>query len=501
MKKKYHPFLSCLLLVAILLALFFYFDYQHILFLRPKSQHRPRQCDSSSFVLMFYHFKYSLFYPHTHSNLGKDGLSIGEFPIIYYFDSLLYRIFGVKEYLIKLVNYLLFYAGMVYLFKLCCMFFNKKYVAYLVIIFVSSIPIVSFYAITALPNVTALSFTIIGLFYCINFINQKQKVYLFLSIVFFSLSILLKMSAAIVYLSICIVFIFYAIIHNRIYLHTRLNLLFFLITPIFFVIAWYLWTQYCVTKLGAAPFLLQIVPIWKENSIGKSDIIERIYSEWWQTIMYKPMIIFFIVGLFAIFISKEINNATKLFFLSILVGSIAYFLLFYFQFYHHDYYYLELLPLFIVIFVFTLFIICRLNNRILKNVLILTVSIAVLLNVLNAKKIMSYRYSDAYIWDNDYDDYETLGEKLDAIGSTFKDQVVIVGDSGFNTAQYLIDRRGWTDYNGTSLNQIKQYINTGAKYLICKSGYIDTHLDIKPLIDKLVIKHNSLYVYEFKTPK
>lgn len=498
MKRQHQILLSFFILVVVLLMLFFYFDYHHILFLRPKSQHRPRQCDSSSFVLMFYHFKYSLFYPHTHSNLGQNGLSIGEFPIIYYFDSLLYRIFGVKEYLIKLVNYLLFCTGMIYLFKLCRIFFNKAYIPYLVIIFVSSIPIVSFYAITALPNITALCFTIIGLYYCISFINKNRKIYLFLSILFFSLSVLLKMSAAIVYLSICVVFIFYAIFHNRIYLHTRLNLLLFLIAPVFFVLAWYLWTHYCITKLGAAPFLLQTVPIWKENSIGKSDIIERIYSEWWQTIMYKPMIVFFIVGLFSIFISKEINNTTKLFFLSILCGCTAYFLLFYFQFYHHDYYYLEILPLFIFIFVFTLFIICRLNNKILKNVLILTVSIAVLLNVINAKKIMSYRYSNAYIWDNDYDDYETLGEKLDAIGSTFKDQVVIVGDSGFNTAQYLINRRGWTDYNGTSLNQINQYINVGAKYLICKSDYVETHLEIKPLINKLVIKHNSLYVYEFK---
>ena len=93
-------------------AIIFVKDGGKAIHLRPQSVHVWRQTDCVSYALNYYQNNQPFFEPQTHTQTGKNGHTVSEFPIIYYMAGKLYHIFGPKEAIIRAINFAVFFIGM-----------------------------------------------------------------------------------------------------------------------------------------------------------------------------------------------------------------------------------------------------------------------------------------------------------------------------------------------------------------------------------------------------
>ena len=184
-------------LVLLLLLLSWAYSYVQILPLRPGSVHQWRQADCLSLADNYYQGNWNLFQPSLNilfSDNESSGKSAGEFPLLYYFVAILWKLFGKHEYIFRLVTIAISFAGMFALFKLSFGILKDYFWALFSVIFLFSSPIYVFYTNNFLVNVPAFSVMLIAVWYFYRFWQSSENKFLYLSMGFFLLVGLLKIS-------------------------------------------------------------------------------------------------------------------------------------------------------------------------------------------------------------------------------------------------------------------------------------------------------------------
>jgi hypothetical protein len=105
-------------LLVLIVVLSLVFEYNHILHMPPQSMHDWRQADCASFAMMYYDHGMNFFEPKVFNLLMGGGHAAGEFPILYYFVAILYKVFGPHEFIFRLVFSLIFFVGLINLGKI-----------------------------------------------------------------------------------------------------------------------------------------------------------------------------------------------------------------------------------------------------------------------------------------------------------------------------------------------------------------------------------------------
>ena len=109
--------LYTILFILVILILSGYYQYHKTLFYPPQSVHAWRQADCASLTLNYYKYGMKFFNPRIHLLMADNGTSgycsPSEIPIFYYTVAVLYKLFGVNESIIKLINLLIFLTGLV----------------------------------------------------------------------------------------------------------------------------------------------------------------------------------------------------------------------------------------------------------------------------------------------------------------------------------------------------------------------------------------------------
>ena len=197
------------ILFVVLSLSFFVFDYHNILQKHPQTVHQWRQCDGGAIAMHYVHNKLNPFDPGVY-NLHGNGKTVAEFPIIYYVDACIISIVGYhyRDVVIRMVNLLIFYLGLLYLFKIGLLVLKRWYWALLPVLFYAACPIVTYYAATSVPNVPASAILCIGIFYLLNYLQQKETKPLFLAIFFVAIAGMIKSTVLTPYLAICGVLFF-----------------------------------------------------------------------------------------------------------------------------------------------------------------------------------------------------------------------------------------------------------------------------------------------------
>lgn len=489
--------LNRILFIFLCTFLFFYFSYNKTIFLRPQSQHQWRQCDGSSFALMYFHEHNALFFPKTHNLNGENGNTIGEFPIIYYLDGLLYRIFGYHECIIKIVNYLFFLFGLWYLNLLLFRYTKNNLLACLVVAIAATFPLVAYYAVTSLPNVPAFSFSIAAIYYLLVYADDKKRINFIWSVLFFSCVALLKPTTLVLFLSINSILLINNFYKEKLQsFTTKMQQYLFLIVPLLMLVGWLCWTKIYVKQYHAEPFLLSIKPIWEKIDQSRSEIWNRIHYDWWNVMMYKP-ILWITCAMAAFTLFSKINRTLKSILILCVLANFAYFILFFNQFYHHDYYLLEFIWLIIWIIVASSILINNNKNKYLRYSFYVLLLFMAFKNGLNAKEILTARYAETYKWDDFYNDFFDIKPELVKKGMVYTDKVVVAEDKSFAISLYLMDQIGWTEiYEPVTFDKLMQYKNLGAKYFICKQDYFNQHEEYKTLTNQLFLKHKSILIFK-----
>mgnify|MGYP005849226601 CR=1 FL=1 len=95
----------------------------------------------------------------------------GEFPGLYFFIALLWKLFGYHEYIFRVVNTLIAFLGLFALFRTLQMIIDNLFYSLTLSLLLFTSPIFAYYANNFLTDVPALSMALIGwyFFVCVKF--------------------------------------------------------------------------------------------------------------------------------------------------------------------------------------------------------------------------------------------------------------------------------------------------------------------------------------------
>jgi len=476
------------------------------------SIHRWRQTDCLSITKNYYKNGFNFFKPEVHNQYGDNlttGYTVGECPIYYYFIALLYKLFGPHEYIFRIVNLILLFVGLFYLFKLTQLFIKDIFYAFFIpyIIFTSTALV--YYGNNYLTDPIAFAFSIIALYHFFKSSIQLSKLSLTLFFIFITMAALLKITAAISVIALISVYIISLIFSNFFNNKTYFPLgkLRYLIGSLFFILivaGWYFFAiSYKKEHLSTGYFSTRTYPIWIYNIKEITEWLNHIVKYQFAKAFNLSTHLLILTGFIFLIISYKKTKSIELAFVVLLtIGSILFFILWFFAFVRHDYYFINLLivPVFILIFSVRLFIkifpIIS-NNRYVKLFLLLFL----FFNIYKTNRSIYDRYYSfpSFHLTNDYS-YKIIKPYLLGIGIQEDDKIISLPDDIPSYSLYLMDMKGWTWFNKETQDStgITTLIDKGAKYLIYQGSLKDYHSFLKPFMKKQIGQFFNLSIYNLQ---
>jgi len=523
------------LFFALLLGISFAYNYQHILFLRPYSVHQWRQCDCLSIAYNYYKEGMHFFRPVTHwcGPNGDGKVSTSECPLIYYGVACLWKIFGYHEFIYRLVTIAISFTGLFFLYKLAYELLSDHLLAIMVSLFLFASPIFAFYTNNFLVDVPALCFAIIGWYFFVRFLKTPVNKLFYISILFFMLAGITKLSSLIAFAPILILVgleLFGMKLNkgNKIFASPLK-----MTVPIalaFAIIA--LWTLYVLrynSHLDIRVFSTQMFPIWQFDFSQCKNLLHSFYHDLLPQ-FYNASMLIIIAALFIalIVLHKKINSLFLFTTLCIAVCIVIYFLLWFQVFDVHDYYMINILvivPCVLITFLHYL----KKNHASFFASATLKIMLGLLLglNIYYTAVRTSCKYpksdgskiTEGFMVDKSTADlwnwfhwnygvymkaYETIESYNRSIGIKREDKVVSIPDNSVNISLYLMDQKGFDDYyypTMEDLPRLEQYILLGAKYLFVNDSNLLQAYWIKPYITHPIGRYKNIQIYNLQSPE
>ncbi len=435
-KKYYHPKIAGFIFVSVFTILFFIYDFDDILLMRPQSIHQWRQCDCLSFTQTYYKDGNNFFEPKV-LYLGTDntGKTATEFPIIYYTIAQIWKIFGKHEFIYRAFVLILSFFGLFSLFKMSEDILKDSFLALWISFILFSSPMLVYYANNFLMNVPAFSIALVALYYFYLFYKYSVNKYLYISVLFYSLAGLIKIPALTSFVAIIGLLLF----EQLKILKTEKKIFFdlkrqfpALLLVIILVGSWYLYAAYYNEQYNSGMFLIGILPIWMDDLARIKHIIDNIQILWIDSYQSSIIqVVAIIMYLFIIILKKY--NQKHLWLISIFLsfGFISFIILWFDVFDNHDYYLINQLIFMISIFITFFFALKQYNLKIFNSTIFrFTLFILLIINIIHCKKVIKLRYNG---WPNQYHlnvtkPLETITPYLRSIGIKYKDTVLFIQD-------------------------------------------------------------------------
>lgn len=514
----------------VLIVMCFLYNYHEILFSGPYSTHLWRQADCLSITKNYCEDNLSFFEPEVHWIGDKGhGRTISEFPIIYYTVAQLWKIFGQKEFLFRLINILIVFSGLFSLFKLSKQILEDTFWSYFIPIFLFTSPLLIFYTNNFLANTPAFGLALTGTYFYYKHWEEKSNKLLIYSMITFTLAGLIKITSLIIFIAILAV-IFLNGLNKLIRKENTFKGLFRQLSPFFIVgsliFIWYGYACYYNSINHKNLFLQEIFPIWELSPEKRKETFNLFYKNLLPAYFNKKVLLgIFTLYLFSFFHYKSINK--KLFSILIItsIGIILYGILWFRALHVHDYYLTNLLifiPLVLIAFLEYF------KNKwpgIYKNYIVKGLITGLVLGLIgqgaliNRLKYNTKEYSpickyfinketrDYWSWVHwDYKNeklaFETVEPYLRSLGISRTDKVLSMSDWSINITLYFMDQKGLTKYGFSWLDdnqRIEFAKEQGCKYMIIS----DKDLKKTEIRDKYlqhqIGKHKNLSIFKLGT--
>lgn len=525
LKNKNFIFVFLFLIICLI------YNYAYIFALRPGAIHQWRQTDCLSFVQNYYEGGVRFFEPSI-NYIGENGngKTVSEFPILYYIVALLWKIFGKHEFLFRLLNFSIAFLGLFYLFKLARVVLKKNFWAIILPMILFTSPLFVYYTNNFLSNIPAFSLTFPGWFYFYKFYTKEKNKYLYVSMFFFMMAGLLKVSSAISFFTLFIVY-FIELFHiftlkkdKKIFFKPLLHVIPFILV-LAIISLWYLFAFHYNEINNGGFFLQGILPIWEIGGEKIKLILFNLYNDllpqFFSKFLLDLALILFVVMLI---FYKRVNKLFFVIMISLFGAVICYLILFFQVFDVHDYYLIDLLIFPVAIF-FTFLVFLKENFEGILNSKIFKVSIVIVLtfniyycavnnrmkynsNDFLAKNSFLFTKTQIDLWNWTRWHYgctikacETITPYLRSIGIQRSDYVISIPDRSLNISLYLMDQVGNTDlfYEPAYGEQnIRKFIKRGAKYLIINDPDLLTQDYVKPFIKKKIGQYKNVTIYDLR---
>lgn len=469
---------------------------QQLIVLPPCSIHLWRQTDCLSFTHHYYDNGLNFFDSQMFNFLFKENTSaktVGEFPIVYYLVAALWKVFGVHVWIFRLFTYVLFILGLYAIYQTILGIIKDVAWSLFIVLLSFTSPVIVNYSVNFLPDMHAMSLSLIATHMFYKYCTTHRLRHFYWSILFFTLTGLIKPTALIPFGIILGLFCLESIPFNiglsfKIFRHKGHHLLGFL--ALFVANAlWLIWVGYYNEKYGGWFTHNTIFPMWNYTSAELSAyarsfrafLINQAFS---RTTLY---LLCAIPLLFYVSIRKSDRFITIVFTLG-LIGCACFAILF-FKWDVHDYYMLVLLIFPLLMLSSGIMLMKKINPLLANSNGIKLLAIALLCyNVWYCKSNIEMRYkpndgktylsssSEREVADFKFDNWSynkytlaltQIETYLDSIGVSVNDKVISVPDDTFGTSLYLMNRRGWTGFGMPySVNNFCKRIRHGAKYLV-----------------------------------
>lgn len=470
-----HPSYRFLFLLLVLSVLY---DYPSILFKRPQSVHHWRQSDCASLSLNYYQTGMHFFQPQTH-NLTSDNGTTGynatsEIPIEYYFIAVLYKIFGYHDFIYRMVNTLIFLAGLFFLYKTLFLWLNSFFWSTTITLFFFTSPVLVYYGNNFLTDTSALAFALVAWYFFSKFyLLGKQKSF-FISMFFFLLAGASKITALMSFVSIVTVFLIelFGITkfkeQKKLFQKPVIQAISFFIV-ILIIGSWALYANNYNNIHRMSYFSTGIFPFWSMDKNGVQQVLFHV-KHYWLNQYFHVSALYLLGALFlvSLIFCKKLNRFLLIINLSIFIGTILYIILWFSTFKDHDYYTINLYILLIFTFVSFAWLMKYHFSYLFNSPYIKSLFFAFLLfNVVHANNQIHQRYNGWWNEHPEYKDYDSITPYLRSIGIAPLDTVICLPDQSHFTL-YLMNQRGWTNClsQNTDYASIASNIKKGAKYLI-----------------------------------
>lgn len=404
----------------------------------PYGMHQGAQADRASIALNYFQESMDFFLPRVMENRASDGICGLEFPLMPYISALFYKVFGFHDVLYRIIILVLWFFGQLAAWKITAYTIPKLLHRSFFHLLWTSSPLLFFYSFNFLPDIPALSFTLIAWHFFLEHQNGKliqRNFHLFL--LFSALSGLLKVTFLVNFIAAII------ITWKTLNLNERIKLL----IPVLLVGCWYSYSSYLTKTTYNQHFLQQINP---PKNIAELIENSRFAMDTWMDQIYPRNFLLLFAVVLLISAQQFNKNHIYLKISGLLFGGfLAVFLLFNRQFRFHDYYFIQAFPL-------IFFSLLYLYETHLKNKLVYTgfISILALIGLFvtpfyhfsHAKNILRRTltpkdyYNQSYF--SNFNEFQNIRAQLDSLDPSRKKEIIFAFDPTPNTGLYLLQRQG-----------------------------------------------------------
>lgn len=522
MKKRDALFLLFLILISLL------YNYHEIIFKGPWLPHMWRAADCLSITQNYFQEGLNFFKPEVHwTGPQGNGKTISEFPIIYFAVAKLWTLFGKHYFIYRSINILLVFSGLFSLYKISYRILKDNFWAAFIPIFLFTSPALVFYTNNFLSNAPAFGLSLTGIWCYLLFTDTGKKKWLVLSVLFFTVAGLLKVT------SLLIVLAFFSFQVLQSYSDIRRNgingkallsrfLPYLPVIAILFI--WVRYTDYYNSNNNRI-FLQDLFPIWDLNAEQRNEIWKNLYFTLLPSFFNKKALA--VVGtLFVINIVFWLNKGNK--YLLIIpitfLGVMLYIFLWFKAFDVHDYYLINLLiiiPLILLGFLHELRTRFKMvfSSMIFKSTAIIGVSLLIYLTTMTnrlkydvndpilkydvaldeaEKELYAYKQ---YNYRRTFEAFESITPYLRSIGINRNDMVISIPDNSINISLVLMDQKGFTDYGyvptkGKPKERIEEFKSIGAKYLIVNDIDKINHQEFTPYLQNKIGEYKNVSIFK-----
>ena len=510
-----------LLFILILFLVALFYGYQQIIFNRPQSIHKWRQADSASLALNYYQNGMHFFAPEV-NGLTSDGSTSGkcmpsEVPLLYYAVAILYKVFGYHDFLFRLLNTLLFFLGLFYLFKTILLLSKDTFWSIALTLLIFSSPVLVYYGNNFLSNSTAFAFTLVGWYFFIRFLMEKEQRLFYVSLAIFFCAAMFKVTALFCLFAIAGVYLLETMKLKRLpeiaeHFAKKKHFILPILLIVMLIGSWLMYASHYNSLHNCTYFSTTIFPIWNYDQATILAIFNQIYHNWGAQYFHPAVFIFLFIAFgFILSRSNKTSQVLSIVILFILVEEIAFFLLQFWAFRDHDYFSIDMFILAVVILFACIQYLYAKHPALLKSVWIKVVfALFVGFNLYYARTKLIDRYSDKV---NDFkqnEDIYTITPYLRSIGISSNDTVISIPDYS-HVSLYLMNLKGWTEYTDKKLNRgvpysynsdslsVSESIRKGARYMIINGiGELYAKPYLQSFCTFLKGHYNNVLIFELK---
>ena len=514
------------LTLGFLLA-FSVYEGGRVLHTRPAPCHLWRQTDCLSLTENYRNGRPFL-EPEIHARIadgGTTGNSAGEFPLIYWAIGQVWKLTGPSEFVYRLFGILLHFAATWALYLALRRVLGDAFWAVASALLLFTSPVIVYYSMGFLTDVPALDLVLIGWYFVVRHAQERRSRWWALAMACFALATLLKVSAGISLVALLTILLVATLMPARFGGHHRLlpdvrPAWAWSALAVVAILSWYAYAEAYNDRHNGRYTFNSIWPIWDMTpeevdrawTFGKRILVFQVFD----TTVWLVLAVALVAAALHV---RRLPGPVALLNILLLLGVIAYTLLWFHAVDGHDYYFISPLILPLVLWTTFLWWLRRDHPSVFRSAWPRTAfALLLVYNVAYAANNMRMRYAERSPIDpseilpihhthelpywSAMDHYDLrgtldLGPTLDTLGIPKDAWVIFLDDHTINGSLYLMGRKGFTRYanDWSDPGTFDRLIDRGARYLLfAQDRWLEDPL-VAPYLTRPLARHNGIRIY------